>query len=317
MPLDPQAEAYLERVAALGLPPVQTLTPQENRRERARIVKLRRDLARSYTPEPVATVEERRIPVVGGSVAARIYTPDGSGPFPVLVYFFGGGFIMGDIDTVADVCRAMANRARCIVIAAEYRLAPEHKFPGPVEDGYAAVAWAAKHAASVGGDPARLAVGGESAGGNIAAVACHLAKARGRPAISFQVLVYPPVDFTAGRAVSQQLAGRATLTDERMAYFDRHYFRTDADARDPMASPILADDLTGLPDALVITAEYAPLAPEGAAYTEKLRQAGVSVTQTCYPGMIHGFYSMLGVFTQASEAVDEVAAGLRAALGPR
>src|SRR6186997_246470 len=139
MPLDLQAQTYLDRVAALGLPPVQTLTPQENRRVRARLLDLRRELAGGRTAEPVARVEERRVPVNGGSVAARIYVPEGGGPFPVLVYFFGGGFIMGSIDAVDEACRAMAHRSGCMIVSAEYRLAPEHKFPGPVEDGFAAV----------------------------------------------------------------------------------------------------------------------------------------------------------------------------------
>jgi acetyl esterase len=313
MPLDPQAQAYLDRVATLGIPPVQTLTPQENRLARTRILSLRRELAGDRQPEPVARVEERRLPVADGTVRARMYTPVGTAPFPVLVYFFGGGFIMGEIEAVDEVCRAMANRAGCIVVAAEYRLAPEHKFPGPVEDGYAAVAWAAQQAASFGGDPRRLAVGGESAGGNIAAVACQLAKARGGPPIVFQLLVYPPVDFTAGRSVDQAVAGQATLTDERMAYFDGHYFRTTEDARSALASPMLADDLGGLPDALVIAAEYDPLATEDAAYADALRRAGVDATYTCYPGMIHGFYSLTSLFTQADRAVDEAAGALRAA----
>jgi len=313
MPMDPEAQAYLDRVAALGMPPVQTVTPQENRRQRARVMELRRQLAGAYTPEAVAKIEERRVPVQGGQTRARIYVPAGSGPFPVLVYFFGGGFIMGDIEAVDEVCRAMANRAACIVVSAEYRLAPEHKFPGPVEDGYAAVSWAAEQAASFGGDPSRLAVGGESAGGNIAAVACLLAKARSGPRIVFQVLIYPPVDFTAGRSVDRALAGQATLTDERMAYYDRQYFRTAADAHNPLASPTFAADLSGLPDALVLAAEYDPLAAEDAVYAAKLLQAGVRVAYTCYPGMIHGFYSMPGIFTQSGAAIDDVAEALRAA----
>jgi acetyl esterase len=315
MPIDPEAQAYLDRLAALGLPAVQTVTPHENRQARVRLMALRRELAGSNTPEPVARVEDRRIPVARGTVSARIYTPDGDGPFPVLVYFFGGGFIMGDIDAVDEVCRMMAIRAGCVVVSAEYRLAPEHKFPGPVEDGFAAVAWAAEHAASFQGDPGRLAVGGESAGGNIAAVVCQLAKARGGPAIELQVLVYPPVDFTAGRGVHQAVAGQNTLTDERMAYFDRHYFRTLDDSRDPQASPALADDLSGLPPALIVAAEYDPLAAEDAAYAERLRRAGVQVTFTCYPGMIHGFYSMPSVLTQSRLAVEQVSTALRAALG--
>ena len=231
MPLHPEVRGYLDRLAALGIPPVQEMTPQENRLARARIAALRRELAGSPAPEPVAAIEERRVPVVGGEVGLRLYTPAGDGPFPILVYFFGGGFIMGDLDSVDDVCRMMANGAGCIVASGEYRLAPEHKFPGPVEDGYAIVAWVAGHAASFKGDPARLGVGGESAGGNIAAVASQLARERGGPAIHFQVLIYPPLDFTAARAVGQELAGRPTLTDERMQYFDRHYFRSPDEMR--------------------------------------------------------------------------------------
>lgn len=314
MPLDPQVQAYLDRVAALGLPPVQTVTPQENRAARVRLMALRRELAGTDAVEPVGRIEEQRIPVAGGTVAARIYVPDGAGPFPVLVYFFGGGFITGDIDAVDEVCRMMANRAGSVVVSAEYRLAPEHKFPGPVEDGYAAISWVAEHAASFHGDPSRLAVGGESAGGNIAAVVSQLARERGGPRIAFQVLIYPPVDFTAGRGMDQAVVGQNTLTDERMAYFDRHYFRMLDDARDPLASPALAEDLSGLPPAIVIAAELDPLAAEDAAYAERLRQAGVPVTYTCYPGMIHGFYSMPSILTQSRTAVEQVSAALKAAL---
>jgi acetyl esterase len=313
MPLDPQVQAYLTRVAALGIPPVQTLTPHENRLARARILALRRELAGPRTPEPVATVEERRAPVRGGELGLRLYVPAGDGPLPVLVYFFGGGFIMGDLNSVDDVCRAMANRAGCIVASAEYRLAPEHKFPGPVEDGVAVLAWVSQHAAALGGDPSRLAVGGESAGGNIAAVASQLARERGGPSICFQVLIYPPLDFTAVRSVGQEIAGRPTLTDERMQYFDRLYFRSPDDARSTLASPFLTHDLSGLPPALIITAEHDPLASEGAAYAARLRDAGVEATHICYDGMIHGFYSMVGMLTAAETAVDQVSAALRAA----
>lgn len=315
MPLDPEAQAYLDRVAALRMPPVQTVTPQRNRQERLRVMALRRELSGAYAPEAVAAVEERTIPAPAGDaeLRARVYTPSGDGPFPVLVYFFGGGFIMGDIDAVEEVCRMMANRASCIVVAAEYRLAPEHKFPRPVEDGYAAICWAAEQAETFNGDPSRLAVGGESAGGNIAAVTCHLARARGGPDLCCQLLVYPPLDFTAGRAVDGQLAGQATLTDERMAYFDSHYFRTPDDARNPLASPVLAADLGGLPPAIILTAEYDPLAPEAAAYADALHAAGVQVSHTCYPGMIHGFYSMPGVLRASREAIDWASAELRTA----
>ena len=315
MPLDPQAQAYLDQVAALGMPPVQTVTPQENRRERARVQALRRRMSAGYAPEAVARIHDRQIPVDGAQVSARVYHPSGDAALPVLIYFFGGGFIMGDIGAVDEVCRAMANRAGCIVVAAEYRLAPEHKFPGPVEDGFAAVRWVAEQAENFGGDPSRLAVGGESAGGNIAAVVCQMAKAVGGPRLAAQVLIYPPVDFTAGRTVDRSLAGAATLTDERMAYFDRHYFRGGEDAQNPLASPMLAEDVSGLPPALVVTAEYDPLAREGAAYADKLQRAGVPVTLTCYSGMIHGFYSMPGIFTQANDAIEQVSAHLRGAFG--
>ena len=242
----------------------------------------------------------------------RIYTPQGSGPFPVLVYFHGGGWVIGNVDTHDPTCRTLTNAAGCVVVSVDYRLAPEHKFPAAVDDCYAATQWVAANAAAINGDSSRIAIGGDSAGGNLTAVVAIEARDKGGPPLVFQLLVYPVTDYSFSTPSYRDNGDGYLLTKDSMVWFWDHYLRSEADGQDYRASPLRASDLTGLPPALVITAEYDPLRDEGEAYAARLQEAGVSVTCTRYDGMIHGFYGLTAVVDQARKAVEESVAALRA-----
>jgi acetyl esterase len=252
----------------------------------------------------------------------RIYTPEATSPAPALVYFHGGGWVICDLDTHDVVCRAIAHRAGAVVVSVDYRLAPEHKFPAAVIDCYAAAAWVATNAARLGIDPARLSVGGDSAGGNLAAVVCLKArdeKARGEncPAIASQALVYPVTTLSSFATGSyEEFADDHQLTRASMEWFRGHYLSSMDDARNPHASPLLTGDLSGLPPALILTAECDPLRDEGEAYAKRLEEAGVRVTCKRYAGMIHPFFSMSGAIPQALEAIQQIAEEIRQAKAP-
>jgi len=305
MALDPQAKAFLDLGAAAGEPPMSTLTPEQNRERTAGLNAL------SGAAKPVAKAESRMIPVEGGEIELRIYTPAGDGPFPLFVYIHGGGWVIGDVDTVDSLCRNMAHESESVVASVNYRLAPEHKFPVPVEDCYTAVQWVSGHARQLNGDASRLAVGGDSAGGNLAAVVSQLAKERGGPAISYQVLVYPVTQAGLETTSYRENGEGYFLTVDSMDWFFRQYLNADEEKADVRVSPLLAKDLSGLPPALVITAEYDPLRDEGEMYAERLRQAGVAVELTRYEGMIHGFFWMAGIMEQGAKAISQVSGRLR------
>ena len=307
MPLDPQAQAFLEQLAASGAPPLHELSVAEARQV---IVTL---FGTTDNPEPVGAVEDRTIAGAAGEMPARIYTPPGRGPFPVLVYFHGGGWVIGNLEAYDPTCRALTNAAGCIVVAMEYRLAPEHKFPAAPEDCYAALQWVVAHAAAIGGDPTRLAIGGDSAGGNLTAVVAQMARDRGGPNLVYQLLVYPVTDYHFDTASYRENADGYLLTKDAMVWFWHHYLRSAADGSNLLASPLRAQNLRGLPPALILTAEFDPLRDEGEAYAARLREAGVPVTLKRYNGMIHGFFSLGAVFDQGKQAMAEAAAGLRAA----
>lgn len=305
MPLDPQAQAFLDQMAALNAPPLNQLPPEIARQG----AKLQLGIAE---PEPVAKVENRTIPGPQGDIPVRIYTPEGIGPFPVLVFFHGGGWVICDLDTHDEACRSLANGTPCIVVSVDYRLAPEHKFPAAVEDCYAATQWVASNAASLNGDPSRIAVGGDSAGGNLTAVIAQLARDRGEPSLVFQLLIYPATNFNSDTPSSRENADGYFLTRDDMIWFMNHYLNSPDDRNSPLASPALAADLSGLPPALVITAEYDPLRDEGEQYGQMLKEAGVPVTISRYNGMIHGFVTFPG-FDQGERARAEASAALRVA----
>ena len=307
MPLDPQAQAVLDQTIALGLPPNHTVSPQEARANG----KLR---PRAPGPE-VAKVEDRTIPGPGGEIPVRIYTPQGSGPFPILVWFHGGGWVLGDLENADGVSRHLTVGAGCVVVSVDYRLAPETKFPGPAEDCYAATQWVAQNAASINANAARIAVGGDSAGGNLAAVISLMARDRRGPELALQLMVYPVTERNFGTPSYQQNAEGYSLTQDVMRWYWDHYLANDADATNPNAAPMHAEDLSGLPPALVITAEFDPLRDEGEAYAHRLEAAGVSTQCTRYDGMIHGFFGQSGVMDKGKQAISEASAALKAAFG--
>lgn len=307
MPLDAQIQAMLEERAALHLPPLQALAVEKARaRELAGI-----DLT---IGESVARVENRDIPGPSGPIPLRLYWPQGIGPFPLLVSFHGGGFVLGNLDTHDALCRTLTNQTRCLTVSVDYRLAPEHPFPAAVEDCYAATEWAAAHAAEIGGDSERMAVGGNSAGGNLAAVVARRARDQGGPPLVYQWLIYPILDRPGTTASYEENAEGYQLTRELMLWLWNHYLPDRSLDRDPRAAPLQAADLHNLPPALIVTAEYDPLRDEGELYAQRLRQADVPARVVRYDGMIHGFFGYAAAHTGARDALLDAAASLRVAL---
>ncbi len=305
MPLDPQIVTVMENAAALGFPPNNEVSPEEARAN---------GRARPRAPGPeVARVEDRAIPGPGGDIPVRIYTPAGSGPFPALAWFHGGGWVVGDLDSADPSARHLCVGANCVVVSVDYRLAPETKFPGAADDCYAATQWLAANAASLNVDPDHIAVGGDSAGGNLAAAVSLMARDRGTASPVFQLLVYPVTERNFETASYIDNADGYQLSRAGMIWYWDHYLADSADADNPYAAPMRASDLSGLPPALVITAEFDPLRDEGEAYARKLAAAGVPTVCTRYDGMIHGFYGMSVVVDRAREAVEQSAACLREA----
>ena len=307
MPLDPQAQRVIDAMAALNLKPVEESTPAEARESiRARTAAL--------GPFPdVAAVVDHRVPVAGGEITVRAYSPGGPGPHPALVYYHGGGWVIGDLHTHDGLCRSLTNAARCAVLSVDYRLAPESKYPVAVEDSYAALLWIAANADRLGIDRRRIAVGGDSAGGNLATVMALVARDRKGPRLALQVLIYPVTDHDLDTRSYVENATGYVLTREGMRWFWNQYLAREAQGREPYASPLRASSLAGLPPALVITAEYDPLCDEGEAYAARLRDAGVPVTLTRYPGMFHGFVRMTNILDKARTALDEIASSVQKA----
>ncbi|PYR36193.1 MAG: lipase [Acidobacteria bacterium] len=306
MPLDPQVQAFLKQAAVPGAPALHELPVPQVRELVASM------MGANPNSEAVGAVSNLLVPGPGGEIPIRVYLPRNSGPVPVLVYFHGGGWVAGNVDAYDATCRALTNAAACAVVSVEYRLAPEHKFPAAPDDCYAAVKWVAANAAQFGGDASRLAVGGDSAGGNLTTVVAHMARDRGGPPLQFQLLIYPVTDHNFGTGSYQQNADGYLLTRDAMKWFWNHYLREEADASSPLASPLRSTKLAGLPPAFVITAEFDPLRDEGEAYGERLVEAGVPTVVKRYDGMIHGFFS-LGVFDQGRQAIADAAASLRKA----
>jgi acetyl esterase len=308
VPLDPQVRFFLDQLKELGAPPIAEQTPEEARVGFAALA------AVAGPPEHEAPTEDRNVPGPVGDIPVRVYRPESDQALPVVVYFHGGGFVIGDIATHDTVCQRLATGVPAVVVSVDYRLGPEHRFPAAVEDCDAATEWVSAHAAELGGDPARLAVAGDSAGGNLAAVVTRHAREAGGPPIAFQLLVYPCTDLTRSLPSHIENGTGFLLDTDTMSWFLENYLG-DADPHQPDASPLLAEDLSGLPPALVVTAEFDPLRDEGEAYAERLRQAGVSVTASRYDGMIHAFYGMDSIFDAAKRATAETATALRDALG--
>lgn len=311
MTLDRHAAKVLEMIRLSGRPPYETLAP---------------DAAREYSraarallaPEPPEMAEIRALVAPGpaGDIPLRLYRPAGSAPgtaLPALIYFHGGGWVIGDLESHDVVCRQIANAAQAAVVSVDYRLAPEHKFPAAVEDAIAAVEWIATSAAALGLDPARLAVGGDSAGGNLAIIVSLHARDRGGPALVLQVLIYPATEFAMSHPSHQRFGEGLMLTRGTMEWFRAHYLRGPADIADWRASPLRAASFAALPPALVLIAGCDPLSDEGEDYVGRLRAAGVPVTLTRFEGMIHGFLTMGKMIPAADEAVADIAGALKAA----
>jgi len=308
MPLDPQARAMLDQIPLLSDEIVLALAPPMLREAMAA-------MPGSVGPvEEVARVESRTLPGPAGEIPVRIYAPSDARSLPALVYFHGGGFVIGSLDTHDGTCRSLANAIGCAVVSVDYRLAPEHKFPAGPEDCYAATRWVAEKGAEIGVDTARVAVGGDSAGGNLAAVVALMARDRHGPALRHQLLIYPVANHDYATASYEENKQGYLLSREMMRWFWNHYLARPEDGENPYASPLRAASLAGLPPAHVITAEYDPLRDEGEALAARLLRDGVPTTQVRYDGMIHGFFSMTQMLDMAKRAVAEAATAVRASL---
>jgi len=313
MAVDPQMQRVLQRIAAAALPPFCTLAAAEARR-------LYRESRAALSPPVPEAAEVRDLAASGpaGPIPLRLYRGLGTEAgalLPALVYFHGGGWTIGDLDTHDIVCRTLANRARCTVFAVDYRMGPEHKFPAAVEDCVAATRWVAGQGAALGVDAARIAVGGDSAGGNLAAVVAITLRDAGGPPLAFQALVYPATDQRMDTASHARLSEGYLLTRDNMLWFRSNYL-SPADYDDWRASPIRAADLARLPPAHIITAGYDPLLDEGRAYSDRLVAAGVPVLYECFEGMTHGFLTMGGVVAAANHALYRIGQSLAQAFRP-
>jgi len=315
--LHPQARALLDLIEARGIPPTHTLSPAAARA----FYRERRSVTQPLPPE-VALVRELQADGPRGAIPLRLYRPLGASDaaaLPVLVYFHGGGWVIGDLDTHDTLCRELANGAGCAVVAVDYRMGPEHRFPAAVDDCIAATRWVHAQAGALQLDATRLAVGGDSAGGNLAAVVAIAARDGGIDAaaplpIAWQLLIYPATDQHRS-APSHATNGQGyLLTSDTMDYFTGHYIADPAQYRDWRASPLLHPDLSRLPPALVLTAGYDPLRDEGAAYAERLTDAGNRASYVCFERQIHGFITMGKVLDEANAAVALCAAELKRAL---
>ncbi|MBY7142010.1 alpha/beta hydrolase [Virgibacillus sp. NKC19-3] len=306
MTLDPQLKFLLEQMDGAEIPPMHTLTLEE-----ARQTNDMRFL--TGEPEPVERVEDHLIPGPSGKIPVRIYTPVGDNPLPALVYYHGGGWVIGDLEYADIPCRMLANRVNCVVISVDYRLAPEHKFPSALEDAYAAIKWVVENASELHVNPEKVAVGGDSAGGNLAAAVTLMVRDKKTFTLCHQLLIYPITDHRFDTTSYQDNAEGYFLTKDNMIWFWNHYLHHEEDGKHPYASPLRANDLKHLPPALIITAEHDPLRDEGEAYAERLKTEGTPVEATRYTGMIHGFFSMPGALTKSQEAIEQASNGLKQA----
>jgi acetyl esterase len=312
MSLDPDVQELLDEFAAAGLRDFADMTVLEARSLNGGFDALQGD------GEDVASVREILVDGSAGQLPARVYHPRPGEELPVVVYFHGGGWVIGNLDVVDKPVRTLANAAGCVVVTVQYRISPETKFPGPAEDCYAATAWVAGHAAELGGDASRLAVAGDSAGGNLAAAVALMARDRGTPAIAFQLLIYPtlaPAQDSEFGSYRSNGEGYMT-TAASMRWFYQHYLADAAGERDnPYAFPLRAKDLRGLPPAHVVTAEHDPLHDEGLAYASALAAAGVTTTTADYEGVIHGFFWMPARIAKGKTVAADLAEVLRQRLG--
>ena len=307
---DPEVQVLLEMMDQNDAPPTHALTPEGAREQFD-------ELTEQAPTEDVASMQDITIEGPGGDLSLRLYRPetDQEGSLPVLVFLHGGGFVIGNLDTHDNICCALANRAECLVVSVEYRLAPEHPFPAALEDTYAALKWVHEHIDAMGGDSDRIALGGDSAGGNLTAGATLLSEDRNGPDVIHQLLIYPAVNAAEVYQMEsyEENANGYFLEAADMLWFDEKYVQDDIHARNEYAWPLLARDLSGVPSATVVTAGFDPLRDEGIEYAERLDRADVAVEHHHYEGMIHGFVSMTGMISQADDALDTLADDLRTA----
>lgn len=306
MPLHPQVVESMKKLEALGLPALTEITPQQAR--------INSTISREAIPvekEPVGSIEDRMIPGPAGDIPIRIYRPAGISNPPLIMLYHGGGWVVGDLESEDATCRGLCRRVGAVVISVDYRLAPETRYPGAVEDCYAATEWAVKNATELGIDASRIATSGTSAGGNLSGAIAQMARDKGGPSITHQVLFCPVIDADFDRKSYIANATGYGLTREGMMWFWDQYTGTGNARFEPYASLIRANSLSGLPPATIIAAEYDPLVDEAVAYADALKAAGVSTTCTVYEGMTHGFNGRIGVFDAARDAIEEAAAGIR------
>lgn len=306
MALDPQVQGLLDMFAGMQTPDFADQTVEENRALLMAFIDLEGEA------QDVAEVRDLTAPGPDGNeIPLRVYRPSAAQDLPVLLYFHGGGFVLGDLEVTDKPCRQLANVANAVVVSVDYRLAPEHKAPAAAEDAYAATTWVAANPAAVGGDTSRLGVSGDSAGGNLSAVVTLMTRDRGGPRIAVQLLLYPAVDAVGEYPSTTENGEGYLLTARSMEWFFGHYLAKPADAENVYVSPMLAEDLAGLPPAVVVTAGYDPLRDQGDAYAARLSAAGVPVLHLPNPTMIHGFMWMAGVVEHANGVYDSIGAFAR------
>jgi len=308
VPVHPQVQTLLDAMAQMGGPELSELSPPEGR-------EMYRAMAAMEHADEGLRVDDRHVPGEDGDIAVRVYTPEESvgANHGALLWFHGGGWVIGDVETADATCRALANGSGAVVVSVDYRLAPEHPAPAALDDAMAALTWTAENAEVLGADVSRLAVGGDSAGGNLAALLCQRSRREFGPDIDFQLLVYPVTDLTLGHPSIDENAEGYFLTKRSLEWFCGHYLG-DQDPKDPSVSPLFAEDLSGLPAALVITAEFDPLRDEGEAYAHRLQEAGVPAQLVRYDGQIHGFFAMATMLEDGRHAVGLASAALRSVL---
>ncbi len=307
MPPNAAIQALLDQTAAQNAPPLAS--------QGVDLVRQGYVAARGFLSEKpdVAQVEDRMLPGPAGEIPVRIYKPAGQAPYPILVYYHGGGWVIGDLETHDGISRAFANAAGCIVVSVDYRLAPEHKYPAAVDDAFAALNWVADHAAEFDGDAMRIAAGGESAGANLTAVIAQLAKEAGGPTLAYQILAYPVTNLAFDTKSYEENADGYFLTTESMRWFWGLYLNDESEGSDSKASPLLKDDVSGLPPGIVIAPEFDPLRDEGEAYGKRLQEAGVDFEVWRAEGMIHDFLGMTNILPEAKDAIETLGGKLKAA----
>ena len=311
--LHPQIQHVLKVMAEANLKPIEAMTPAEARAQMEATAQ-----SRKAEPLPVVRVEERMVPGPAGGIRLRLYWPNAAAPAPAIVYYHGGGHVIGSLDTHDLIARNLCAGTEALVASVDYRMGPEHKFPAAVDDSFAALKWVHAHANELGADPDRIGVHGDSAGANLAAVVALMARDAGTPNLRLQSLVYPVADYgLTGDSYEKFAEGYGLLTRQAMVWFRNHYLRSPRDAEDWRASPIRVATLAGVAPAIVVTAECDVLHDDGERYAEALRRAGVPVEYKEYPGMIHAFFGMVPVVDDAMNAQRAVWAAFKRAFTRR